>query len=200
MNIKQPKKNQVAAVRWIVLLALATGLFANAQSTDDSTGSDFRTFEIIVQRNIFDPNRYPHSSSHHTRTFHGVPTFSLAGTMSYRKGMFAFFNGTSDEYQKALQEGGTINGYTVAKINFDGVQLKSGDKTISLKVGAAMQRQGDNWELAAPGEWTDESSTSQTDTDTQNTNEIPAANPAAGGGADSDVLKRLMQQRAQETK
>ena len=53
--------------------------------------------------------------------------------MSYRKGMFAFFNGTSDDYRKALQQGGTIAGYTVAKIDIDGVQLKVSGNTIDTK-------------------------------------------------------------------
>lgn len=200
MNIKQPRKNQATTIRWIVLLALlAAGFLAQAQSTNDSSETtDFHSFEIIVQRNIFDPDRYPHRSGIQPRRhYNGVPTFSLAGTMSYRKGMFAFFNGTSDEYQKALQEGGTIAGYTVAKITFDDVQLKSGEKTISLKVGAAMQRQGDNWESAAPGEWNDDSSAPDTENQNNTSSETPAASPAAGGGEESDILKRLKQQ-AQE--
>ena len=71
--------------------------------------------------------------------------------MSYRKGMFAFFNGTSEDYQKALQQGGKIAGYTVKKITFDGVQLQSSGKTIEMKVGAAMRQEGDGWELSAAG-------------------------------------------------
>jgi hypothetical protein len=201
MNL-QPTKIQrkcTAATPWFVVLVLATAFFANAQSTDDSsTSTDFRSFDVIVQRNIFDPNRYPHtSSSHHHETYRGVPTFSLAGTMSYRKGMFAFFSGTSDVYQKALQEGGKIAGYTVTKITFDGAQLQGDGKTINMKVGDAMRQQGNGWELSAAGQWTDESST--TDSGSQSTNAATSETSAPAptiSGDQSDVLKRLMEQRA----
>jgi hypothetical protein len=133
-----------------------------------------------------------------SRRDNGAPTFSLAGTMSYRKGMFAFFNGTSSDYQKALQEGGTIAGYTVAKITFDSVQLQAAGKEIEMKVGSAMRQEGGSWELAQPGEWTPASET-DTGNENQNTNETPALTLPASG-ATSDVLKRLMERRQQELK
>ena len=116
--------------------------------------------------------------------------------MSYRKGMFAFFSGTSDDYQKVLQLGGSIAGYTVAKITFDGVQLRAAGKTIDLKVGAAMRQESGGWELSAPGEWTESSAT--TESDNQTTDETTA--PAPSGAAPNDILKRLMEQREQELK
>ncbi len=206
MKIKHPKKIQrglTAASRWLVVLVLAAAFFAHAQSTDDSSPTtDFRSFEVIVQRNIFDPNRYPHTGTiRHRETYRGVPTFSLAGTMSYRKGMFAFFNGTSEVYQKALQNGGKIAGYTVTNITFDGAQIVADGKTINLKVGDAMRQAGNGWELSAAGQWTDESST--TDSGSQSTNTAAGATSVPAptiNGDQSDVLKRLMQKRAQELK
>lgn len=199
MNIKSPTRNRSGlAARGLVLIISAAALFANAQSTNDSdsTATDYSTFQVIVQRNIFNPDRYPqynYSPGKSRRT----PTFSLAGTMSYRKGMFAFFDGTSDEYRKALQVGGTIAGsYTVTKIDFDGVELQGAGKKIEMKVGAAMRQEGDGWELSAPGQW-EESSSSETEI--QDTN-APAATSPLPGGAGSDVLKRLMERRAQELK
>jgi hypothetical protein len=208
MNIQHPKKIQcglTVATRWLVVLVLAAAFFANAQSTDDSSPTtDFRSFEVIVQRNIFDPNRYPHTGSiRHRETYRGVPTFSLAGTMSYRKGMFAFFNGTSDVYQKALQTGGKIAGYTVTKITFEGAQIEADGKTINLKVGDAMRQNGSGWELSVAGQWTDESSSSMADSGSPGTNAAPGATSAPAptiSGDQSDVLKRLMEKRAQELK
>ena len=206
MNIQHPKKIQcglTAATRWLVMLVLAAAFFAHAQSTDDSSPTiDFRSFEVIVQRNIFDPNRYPHTSNYHRReTYRGVPTFSLAGTMSYRKGMFAFFNGTSDVYQKALQSGGKIAGYTVTKITFEGAQIEADGKTINLKVGDAMRQAGNGWELSIAGQWTDESSTADSGSLGTNAAATGSATPAPTiSGDQSDVLKRLMEKRAQELK
>ena len=187
---------------FIIVLVLAVGCFANAQSTDDSTTTDFSTFRIIPERNIFDPDRYPHEvRQHHHST--GTPTFALAGTMSYRKGMFAFFDGTSEDYQKALQQGGTIAGYTITKITFDGVTLSAGGHETNMSVGAAMQQEADgSWHLVAAGDWTGASATeSETGAETENTtNAAPAPVAPSGGGPESDVLKRLMQQRQQELK
>jgi hypothetical protein len=181
---------------------IAAALVAPAQSTNDSTSTDFSTFQVVVDRNIFNPDRYgrqPRPSYEQ----HSVPTFSLAGTMSYRKGMFAFFNGTSDNYRKALQEGGKIAGYTVGKITFDDVQLQSTGKTIVMKVGAAMRQEGSQWVLRAPGEWGDLSSTGGAPGSSSETSGQPTTatspNPPSSG-EQNDVLKRLMQQREQELK
>jgi hypothetical protein len=198
--MKYPAKNQstlAPMVRWLALSLLAAGFFTNAQSTSDSATTDFSSFQVIVERNIFNPDRYPHRPGH-TPHPSGAPTFSLAGTMSYRKGMFAFFNGNRSDYQKAVQEGGTIADYTVAKITFDGVQLQLNGKETDMKVGSAIRQEGNGWELTQPGEWTPSSET-DTSSENQDTNETPALSLPASG-ATSDVLKRLMERRQQELK
>ncbi len=174
-------------------------LLAAAQSTDDSsTTPDFSSFQVIVDGNIFNPDRY---GRHYVppQIRRSNPTFSLAGTMSYRKGMFAFFDGTSEEYRKALQQGGTIAGYTVKKIDFDGVQLLSSGKTIEMQVGAAMRLEEGAWELSAPGDWgevtaAESGSGSGTAQETSET----STNNAPSSGDENDVLKRLMEKRKQQ--
>ncbi len=188
-------------VPWMVSLVLAAGLFARAQSTNDSSTADYSDYQVIVQRNIFDPNRFPRTGSYRPPRERGAPTFSLAGTMSYRKGMFAFFSGTSEEYQKALQQGGTIAGYTVTKIDFNGVQLQNAGKQVHMTVGSAMRQEGDGWVLSMPGEWSGttvaDTTGSSTGTDTNANTSETSAPSLPSGGAGSDVLKRLMQQRQQ---
>lgn len=195
--------------RWFVVLALAANAFALAQSTNDSTATDFSSFQIIPQRNIFNPNRYPIRSGYRPPRIisPGTPTFSLAGTMSYRKGMFAFFSGTSSDYEKALQVGGNIAGFTVTKIDLDGAQLQTTNgKAIAMKVGAAMQQENGGWLLRSPGDWEapstteteiDNSSPASATTPAASSNSSPSPSPDLGG---NDVLKRLMQQRQQELK
>lgn len=184
-------------VLWLALLLLAASFAMPAQSTNDSSATDFSSFQIIVDRNIFNPDRYGRSTNHHESR--AVPTFTLAGTMSYRKGMFAFFNGTRDEYRKALQPGGTIAGYTVEKIGFDGVQLQSSGRTIDLKVGGAMRQEGGAWELRAPGEWGD-LSTSETESGQPSPGASEISTNLPPGIQQNDVLKRLMERRDQELK
>ena len=192
------------AAGWIGLFLFPFSFFllaASAQSTNDSTtndspATDYSSFQIITDRNIFNPNRYARSGHSHYES-HEVPTFSLAGTMSYRKGMFAFFNGTSEDYRKALQQGGTIAGYTIAKISFDGVQLQSSGKTNYMKVGAAMRREGAAWELADPGEWGE---TVAADSASGNQSSDQTSTNLPSSGEQNNVLKRLMEKREQELK
>ncbi len=194
----KPARRKIA-VPWMVSFILAAGLFARAQSTNDSSETGYSDFQVIAQRNIFDPNRYPSRGPRPRSENRGAPTFSLSGTMSYRKGMYAFFSGTSEEYQKALQQGGTIAGYTVTKIDFNGAQLQNGGKKVDMKVGSAMRQEGDGWVLSLPGQWNEtpvaDTTSSSTGTDT-NASETPAVSLPSSGPT-SDVLKRLMQQRQQ---
>ncbi|MGH7952748.1 MAG: hypothetical protein ACREFE_12645 [Limisphaerales bacterium] len=184
---------------WIAAFVLAANFVAGAQQTNHSAATDFSSFQIIPQRNIFNPDRYPRTMPKpHRHTSRGVPTFSLAGTMSYRKGMFAFFNGTSSDYRKALQQGGAIDGYMVTKITLDGVELQAAGKKIEMNVGAAMRQEGDGWQLSAPGEWS-ESPATETESANPSSENTPATN--AGSSAEpNDVLKKMMQQREQELK
>jgi len=178
--------------------ALAAAVPAAAQPSNNAVTADFSAFQIIAQRNIFDPNRYPRYQQNYRRTSsRSAPTFSLVGAMSYRKGMFAFFDGTDPDYQKAIQAGGDIAGYTVTNITLNGVQLATNGQTINLKVGAAMRLEGDSWVLNQPGDWTESSSGGGESISPQ---ETPAPSPGAGGGEVNDVLKRLMQLRQQEEK
>lgn len=200
LPLVKPQHSSLILRTLLAALALATGVAAG-QSTTDSTTMDYSSFQIIPQRNIFDPNRYPRGNeTYHRQRPQGVPTFSLAGTMSYRRGMLAFFNGTDPDYQKVVEAGGTIAGYTVTNITMSGAQLLLNGKAVDLKVGAAMQQDGDSWVLDNSDVFTMPSMTGSGDSSTQS----PASGAAPPAGADSsggnDVLKRLMQQRQQELK
>ncbi len=171
--------------------------------------TDFSDFKLITDRNIFDPNRYPHSSRNHNRP-HAVPrsapAFSLVGTMNYPKGMFAFFDGNNSDYRQVLQQNGVIAGYTVASITLTNVILKTSGTnatSLDLKIGDGLRLDGDTW-VAAGSDQGFASASSATEsspaaTPDENNNAAPASPPEASGPA-SDVLKRLMQQRAQEIK
>ena len=51
---------------------------------------------------------------------------TLVGTMTYEKGTFAFFDGSSSEYRKALKRAGIIAGYKLTSIAANSVELASG--------------------------------------------------------------------------
>ena len=215
MNFKlNPKKLVLPAFMAAMVLATES---VPAQSSDNAATTDYSSFQVIPQMNIFNPNREPNRPMDYQRAEpQAVPEFTLAGTMSYRKGMFAFFNGTDPEYQKAVQEGGTIAGFTVTNISLNGIQLLSPSMNTNMMVGAAMQQDGTNWDLNNDGVSIVSSMSSYRDSGAgrgrrnrggrESTNDYTA--PAAVESAPTpssdlsgnDVLKRLMQQRQQEEK
>src|SRR3569833_538053 len=119
---------------WRSLLgALAVGLVLSSTAQTNTTNSaasenqwpTFDSFNAIQRNNIFDPNRRPwiRPSDIGGRARTPIDAFALKGTMSYAKGKFAFFDGTSDQYNKVLAVGGNIAGYTVKEIEQNFVTL-----------------------------------------------------------------------------
>jgi hypothetical protein len=193
--------------KWLVLaLALLNGLFAGAQSNGVPGPTAYSSFSrFITERNIFDPSRYAHNAVRpyqSARTIHSTPTFTLVGTMSYEKGMFAFFDGNNPDLRKVLfqSDSNSIAGYTVAEITLDGVKLQTADKkqTVQIKIGEMMRLEGKEWQPAGRGELS-------TNTVESAASAVEGSSPDAGAapasaGEPNDILKKLMQQREQELK
>ncbi len=113
-----------------------------------------------------------------------------SGTMSYEKGTFAFFDGTSSDYKKALKLTDSIAGYKVTNITPNAVKLTSGTNEIDLSVGAQLRREEDGpWRLSSQAV-----SFSSTPASTA-TNGAASTTGTTPGGAESDIIKRLMQKR-----
>lgn len=170
----------------------ATGL--RGQPPNNDAAPSYDSFSLIWRRNIFDPNRRAMSYRRPSGPSRTVDAFALVGTLSYSKGKFAFFNGTSPDYKKVLEPGASIAGYTIKDITAKNVLLAANGKEVEMNVGSQMRNEGrNNWKLSA-GSDLPTSSDSNTDTSA-------ALTPPAGASpAMSDVLKRLMEQRQQEIK
>lgn len=193
------RRLRTAAVLAALGVLLANGRPAAAQTTNAPAATNYSSFQIIVERNIFDPSRYARAPRSRGRSVsRSAPYFSLVGTMSSRKGMLAFFDGNDSDYRKVLSPDGTIAGYKVVEITLRGVKLEAAGKPVEMKVGAQMRQEGKGeWQLAGAGELP----AATTGTEAPATEETPAAGPASGSaGEPNDVLKKLMQQREQELK
>ena len=112
--------------------------------------------------------------------------------MSYEKGIFAFFDGTSSAYRKACKTGDVIAGYKIAEISSAGARLEANGKQIELSVGMQLKKQDE-------GEWQPAGRAESFSSSNQ-----PAASPEktenASNAEVSDVMKKLMQNREQELK
>jgi hypothetical protein len=107
--------------------------------------------------------------------------------MSYEKGVFAFFDGTSSEYKKAARPEDVIAGYKVIAISPESVKLMLKTNVMELSVGSQMRRREDGtWERSSGSASYAEASSAT----------APAASPSSG--ADSDIIKKMMQRREKE--
>jgi hypothetical protein len=207
-------KTQFNNLRVAVALALLmAGAAAFAQSNRLPGPQDYARFSsFITDRNIFDPNRTPHSyvpgQSHHTIHTHrnGAPGIQLVGTMSYEKGLFAFFSGNSSDLSQVLQVGGKLEDYTVTDIAVNSVRLESADKKDQsfLEVGDGLRQENGKWVFSKAG---DLPAASGSEDSSASSNGGGAATPADSAapaapivptGEMSDVLKRLMEKRQKE--
>jgi len=196
------------------LLALAGGFSAEAQTNRNNVpgNTDYAQFNrFITDRNIFDPNRVPRSGGGtrivrtrtRTRTA-GAPYVTLVGTMSYEKGLFAFFDSNNEDMKKIVGAGDGIGIYTVKNIAANMVTLAGKDKKeFTMKVGEQMRQESGVWQVSeavdtgspAPAVAT----ASEGDNSTGATDAQPAeAEPPSSNLEANDVLKRLMQLREKE--
>src|SRR5262245_6420159 len=78
---------------------------SSASNTNGPAKLDYGCCKVIIERDIVDANRTRRTGREgrvRQREAKGV-TFSLLGTMSYAKGDFAFFDGSSSSYGKAVK-------------------------------------------------------------------------------------------------
>ena len=138
---------QLAALTLMVVGALQ----AATPEGQSAARTDFPSFKMIAERNIFNASRSRGRSG--TDKPRVVDSLSLLGTMSYEKGQFAFFDGSKPEYKKTLKPEATIAGYKIAEIAANGVKLEAEGKQIDLPVGSQMRREEEGeWEIVATTE------------------------------------------------
>ncbi len=149
---------------------------------------DYSDFKLIADRNIFDPNRVPHRPGAPTVRPKTIESFALVGVMSYDKGTFAFFDGSSAEYRKAVKVSDTIGGFRLTNIEGNTIKLSSGTNQVELHVGMQLRREeGGGWVPSSQAEsYASVSSPTTTNAD------------SGSSGSDNDVLEKLRKRREQE--
>jgi hypothetical protein len=179
---------------WLVA-ASGAGAADETNTTQSSSRADYVSFRIISERNIFNPNRSGRSASrNYTRREPDrrvrSERFALLGTMSYEKGRFAFFDGSSSDFRKVLKPDDSIAGFKIVDVVPTCVKLEmTNGQTLELCVGMQMRkREQEDWQLAGKADSAESSNGAPAS--------IESSTGGSGGEADS-VLKRLLQQREQ---
>jgi hypothetical protein len=204
--------------RWLLTAILLSE--ASARAATDATNSpvanavpktnavsstDFQSFKIISERNIFSSSRSGRvSRSGPVVKPKKIDTFTLVGTVDYSKGLFAIFEGSSSSFKKSVKVGDTFAGFAIKDIALDQVTIGTTNAPDSvLHVGSQMRREDEgDWHPgsgAAPSVAKAEP-TSHADTAAAETDSIPPSDEAPPSAAENDVLKRLMQKRKAEVK
>jgi len=166
--------------------------------TNVNSRTDVRSFDVMQQRNIFNPNRRAFRPVVDRGPRVQIDSFKLNGTMTYEDKAYAFFDGTSGPFRnKTLGKADKIGGYTISEITNNAVKLMAtSNQTVNLRVGMQMRRENNGpWKLIA-GDIPAESSADSSDS----TNGDSSTFSSSGSGAVDDVIKRLMQRRDQENK
>jgi hypothetical protein len=178
------------------VFAVGTVLAASSGAEQTNSFPSQDSFSIIERNNIFNPNRRPELvHTNRTNRTARTPAFALVGTQLYAKGKFAFFNGSDSQYEKVLEPGGIIAGYTIKDVTLTNATLTASGKDFSMPVGTQMRNLGPNkWELS--GHIIEEPTAEETNDET--TAAEPTTAPTGGSPAMNDVLKQMMERRQQE--
>jgi len=151
-------KLQSRGIKLVLVSGLCTfglGLWTSlaAQTTDSSPGrTEYRNFEVIAKKNIFNPRRSPTYQPGPVTNRRSPRTESLAlvGVMSYGKGPMAFFDGSRADYRKVLKPNESIAGFKINAIEPSSVKLVSNTNEIEVQVGMQLAREEEGeWKLSA---------------------------------------------------
>jgi hypothetical protein len=149
-------KVQTRSVRLVLVSGLcAFGLWTSfaAQNTDSGPGrTDYRNFEIIPKKNIFNPRRSPaYVPQERPQTVRRrTETLALVGVMSYGKGPMAFFDGSRSDYRRVLKTNDSVAGFKVTSIDSSSVKLASNTNEIEMQLGMQLAREDEGeWKLSA---------------------------------------------------
>ena len=181
-------------VAWLLLGLAATMSAAETTNVVVVSRGDFVAFKVVAERNIFNPHRSKRSGDRpppRTEPEKRVKMdrFALLGTMSYEKGRYAFFDGSSSDFRKVARPEDSIAGFKITEVAPTCVKLMlTNGMLIELCVGMQMKRSEDaDWQLAGRADGSNGSSSSGS-----------SSSSGTSTPESDDVLKRLLQRREQD--
>jgi len=204
-----------ACVAALLMAGAVAGGFAEEPSSSSEEG--FGAFRIVVDRNIFDPNREQPRPNPQTAPPPEQPDqLDLVGVLISEREAVAFFEGAGATGGGACKRGQTVGSYTVSAIDTSTVTLERAGEKIQLAVGRRLNTwKNGKWEVVqAPagssprsgaGESADPARDRQSSSprekqgrETNATDKKPGEKTGKEAGSSDDVLKRLMERRQKE--
>ncbi len=173
-----------------------------ASTNSPASSRDFSSFRLVSDRNIFNANRSggrPAGPSRPTRAPKKTDTLALVGIVSYERGTFALFDGSSSDFRKSIPAGSAVAGWKLKAVDSKSVQLEANGKTLEMQVSSQLKREdGGEWRLSTgAGSYRTESS-GPSDSTTSGTASGGAETSASSDAGSDEVLKRLLQKREKE--
>jgi hypothetical protein len=162
-----------------------------APAATPAPAQGFAAFQLVIERNIFNPNRVGRTREASDVKAVRTDEISLVGTMQYDKGLLAFFDSPDSRYAKALREGDKLADFKIQRIMADRVELLRDDKPVTLKLSEQLRRpEGADWSVR-PAPNNALAPTPEV--------VLPSA-PEASSAETNEVLKRLLQKREKQLK
>ncbi|MBN2327084.1 MAG: hypothetical protein JXR73_08005 [Candidatus Omnitrophica bacterium] len=191
----------IPATLSVICLIAATIASGEDLPSQTAQTAGFEQFSILLERNIFNPNRKGPSAPRIVREeAPKIDQFTLIGTMIDDADAFAFFEGTESAFNAVCQIGGVIAGQKVEEIRSDGITLIVNEQPVQIAVGKGMMRQEKGaWALTSEIHYARKRApsppASQEARIVSNDNASP---PQTESSSTNDILKKLMEKRRQE--
>ena len=183
---------------WTALLALTFGCLALRHTRAAPTPPSLEEYGIIVDRNIFDPDRARPTPPVQPPPPAPVPEppkareyLALTGVLLGDEAVIAFVASSRSEWSGAfsLAPGQSIGPGKVLEADTTGITIAIGEGSLQWQVGAQIEKGHEGWHTAegrAP-----ESPSQETK---------PTSDSASDKSAASDLLKKLMERRQKESR
>jgi hypothetical protein len=187
--------------------AAASSAPAPAKTTNSVAPLSLESFQLIADKNIFNQSRVPRvagrppPSTNEVKRVPKVDAFALVGTMSYEKGDFAFFDGSNSDYRKTLKAGDKIAGHAIKSIHPSHVTLEWEGNALDVKVGQQLRREDEGaWQVSNRTEAFASSGVGGSGGTSSMSSDSGAssATSSSTSASRSEILKRLLEQRAKQ--
>ena len=200
MNLKFQISNLRIAL--FALVAMATQLpGADAKRPSGPSRDEFKD---VVVYNLFDPERgpkpppKPRTETKRTPPPPRADRLTLTGIIMGTNGNYGFFDGTSRDFQRAVQQGEKLAEFEVAKITTDYVDLKLGTNAFQLRIRGELSKRGDEaWQASTTSSGgysrTSSYSGSSKSSTSSGTTSTTSSSSSSGGDSDDERKKRLLE-------